>query len=166
MEFNPHFLGSIRSQKAGRTIAIKSHLGVGCIMAHQDIIISCKFHDFSEKLQIGNRGCRIVRVVDEHDTSPGGDFVWNRIKVRQETVLTQKRHKIGFSAGKHSGNMINRIRRCRYQRHIARIDKGQWKMRDSLFAPNKRNHLRIRVQLNPESFLVPFGYSFFKIAHS
>ena len=87
-----------------------------------------------EKIKVSHCGRGVIRVVDKYQLGSLGDVGGDRTKIRQKRILFHQRHKIRFTTCKHGGNVVNRVSWGRYEGHVSRVDIGEWKVCDALFA--------------------------------
>ena len=121
MELDPHLPRAFYLQEARGPIAIIGDLGVGSIVAYNDLMLQGESDRFFEELGIGCRTGGVVRIVEEKDLAPLGEAGWNLREVRQKSVLPPQRHHMGNAPREQGGNPIDRIPGAWNEHNVTRI---------------------------------------------
>ena len=100
------------------------------------------------------RAGRVVRVVDEHQLRPLEHVGRDRRQVRGEAEFGLEAHQIRLAAGHQRTARVDRVAGVRRQRHVAWIEEREAEVEDALLGPDRRHHLGLGVERDPEPPLV------------
>ena len=154
MELDAHVPRPRRLQEARRVVPIERNLGVASVVADRDIVLLGEGHDLLEQLRRREPAGGVIRVVDPHHLGLLRDLLRNQREVRPKAVLFQQRHGIGGSPREHRAHGVDRVRRIRHERHIARVDEAERHVSDAFLRSDQRHDLLV-PQLDAEPFCVP-----------
>ncbi len=108
IELDSHFHGSGNLQEGGGDVTVVGDVGVGKIMANEQVMTAREMNDALKESQICDATGRVVRIIQPEQFRSIQHSAWNRIKVRKVAVGLEERHVIRFAARKSCPNRVNR----------------------------------------------------------
>ena len=144
-------------QETRGAVAVEAQVSIGEVMDHDDVVLLGECHDLFKKLQVHNRGGRIMRKVDDQDPGTRKCLAIDPHQVFEEITLGAQCNSTHLSPRNDHAIHVNGIGRRGRQHHIAGTHHGQREMRNSFLRPDGDNRLSLRVQVHIVAALVAAG---------
>src|SRR5437588_10986545 len=155
MKFDGAVTSTVGLKRARRTISVVGDLGVGVVVREDDAVLEAERDGFLEEIQVGNRGGRVVRIVEPEQLGSARYFVGNRAQVRSEAVLFSEFEKVWLTAVEQASRGVDRVARVGNQNHVARIDNRSREVSDPFLRSDQRADLGLWIEVDAEPAPIP-----------
>ena len=142
--------GVSRNERRRRLVV---HLAVGEIARDDDVVLLRERDDAFVEAGGGQRGGRVVRVVDPHDLRAARDVRRDRVQIDEEAVVAAQRQEVGLAAREARQRRVDRIARVGAEHDVARVDEREREVRDRLLRSDHADDLLLRVERQAEARL-------------
>ena len=139
-------------------VPVEAGLAVREVVHDHDPVPPRERRDLLEERLLHGHGRRVVRKVQDQHLRPGHQVRGHVHQPSHERVqVLGQGHANHVRARDHRTVHVNRKRRIRHQRRIARPHQRQAQMREAFLAPDARDHLGLGIELHAPVLLVSLG---------
>ena len=163
-DLDADLLGAGRGEEAGRDVAVVGRLRVGVVVDDEDLVLAGEGDDHLEEALGDDRAGRVVRVVEEHQPRLGGDVGGDRAEVGREAELGDQRQQLRRRAGEDRAAGVDRVAGVGGEGDVAGVEEGEAEVVDALLGADRRDHLGLGVDLDPEAAVVEVGEGLAELA--
>ena len=140
-------VGAGNLQDRGRLVAVEGEIRVREVVDDQQLPLACELDDLLEEAGVDVDGRRVVRIgEDEHART----LALDRLADRADRVVG--RHvEVGDRRAREDRRVaVDRVGRRRHDHRVARLDEHPHQMREPLLGADRRDRLRLGVELDVE----------------
>ena len=165
VELNCHVPGALCLEDRRRLVAVVGDLGVGRVVADQDVVATRELHGFVEESERGDGGGRVVGVVEPQDFGAPRHVRRHGGQIGQPVVLSAQRQNEAFAACHQGADVVDRIARLRHEGDIARINERPRDVRDAVLAADGGEDFGFGIERHAVALLIIRGDGFGIVGH-
>nr|CAA9215676.1 hypothetical protein AVDCRST_MAG63-197 [uncultured Armatimonadetes bacterium] len=152
--------GTRRLQDRRRPIAVVADLGVGAVLADEQVELAREAHGFCEKFRGRHGARRVVRVVQEQELCLARHVGGDRRQVGQPLVLGRERHQVRRAPREQRVDLRHGVGRVGHEGDVAGVDVAPAQVRQPLLGADELEQFGLGVQRNAEARSEPAGAGF------
>ena len=153
-KFHRHVNRAFNLQDRGRRRVVKIDFRISKVRQDYQVVLARKGHDFAIKIQIGNQGGGVGRVVDNHRQRLGHRMAHRPVK-RAHKGFARLRRQVADHATRHDETkLMDRISRVGRQNHIARRGDCLGDVGKAFLRSQGGDNLAVRVQVHTKAALI------------
>ena len=153
-------------QEARRAVTVEVDLGVGIVVADQDVVRPAEGGQPLEEIRRGRGRGRIVRIVHVHQAHAGEILSVEGREVWEPTGLGRQGIVAGNAARQDRASLVGRIPRVRAQDLVPRVHERQMDVADALLGSDQREDLALGIEDDSEAVPVPIGEGSAQLRHA
>ena len=144
-------------QDRRRVVAVEAEVGVREVVHEQHLVLAREVDHALHELEVDAGGGRVVRERQHDDARPRPRVLPRLEQVVEEVLLRSEPHVAHLGAGEDRAPDVDRVRRARHQRGVARAEQHPHQVREALLGADGVAHLRVGVEVDAELALVEVG---------
>ena len=126
-------------------------------MDEQDVVLAGEVDHALHEREVDARGRRVVREREDDHLRPRPRVLPGLEQVLEEVVLRTEADVADLRAGEERPPDVDRVRRARHHRGVARAEEHPHEVREALLGADRRAGLRLGVELDAEAASVEVG---------
>ena len=126
-------------------------------MDDEDVVLAGERDDQLEEALGDDRAGRVVGVVEEHQARLRRGIRRHGAEVGGEAQLGQQRQQLRLRPGEHRPAGVDGVAGVGGERDVAGVEEGEAEVVDALLGADRRDHLALGVDLDPEAAVVELG---------
>jgi hypothetical protein len=142
-------------EERGLASAVVVDLGVGVIVADDQVMASGEGHHLAEELERGGRRRRVVRIIQVHHAHAGAALHdgLELFEVGEKTVLLAQREWERQAAHQMHGRGVDGVARIGHEHPLAGIHEGEREVGDALLGADQREDFALGLYAHAEASL-------------